>query len=129
MKTAYLLDKWWLDWSRRLNFDETCLALSPAGPHGWWWKAKDEKAGFQRPSKQAVSVTLVTSAAKAKVAAQIFLRGGAEKDISQTSTEVWMSCSHNHWVFTETLRRIPNPCNTTDQIAIRRTHRALPNDK
>ena len=52
MKIAFLLDEWGLDWTRTYNFDETCLCLSPTGSHGWWWK----------PSKQAVTVTLVTSA-------------------------------------------------------------------
>eukprot|EP00971_Amphidinium_carterae_P178701 3544845-Amphidinium_carterae.2 len=63
MKIAFLLDKWRLDWTRCFNFDETCLALSPTGIHGWWWKGKDEKAGFQKPT-----VTLATLGVKAKVA-------------------------------------------------------------
>eukprot|EP00971_Amphidinium_carterae_P020287 399740-Amphidinium_carterae.1 len=83
MKIAYLLDEWGLDWTRCFNFDETCLALSPTGTHGWWWKGKDEKPGFQRPSKQAVTVSLVTSAVKAKVVAQIIFHGATDKVIPQ----------------------------------------------
>eukprot|EP00971_Amphidinium_carterae_P284846 5654930-Amphidinium_carterae.4 len=106
MKIAYLLDEWGLDWTRCFNFDETCLALSPTGTHGWWWwKGKDERAGFQRPSKQAVTVTLVTSAVKAKVAAQIIFHGATDKVIPQVVTEVWMSCSPNHWASTQTLQQ------------------------
>eukprot|EP00971_Amphidinium_carterae_P230129 4567317-Amphidinium_carterae.1 len=97
MKIAYLLDKWGLDWAR---------TASPTGTHGWCWKGKDEKAGLQRPSKQAVTVTLVTSAVKAKVAAQIIFHGATEKAIPQVVIEVWMSCSPNHWVSTQTLQQL-----------------------
>ena len=71
MKIAFLLDEWGLDWTRTYNFDETCLALSPTGSHSWWWKGKNDKPQFQKPTKQAVTVTLVTSAARAQVAASM----------------------------------------------------------
>ena len=88
MKIAFLLDEWSLDWTRTYNFDETCLFLSPTGSHGWWWKAANEKPEIQRPSKQAVIVTLSTSAVRAQVAAQCIFHGITERvvpNLPQTS--------------------------------------------
>ena len=106
MKIAFLLDTWGLDWTRTYNFDETCLSLSPTGSHGWWWKGKNEKPEFQRPSKQAVTVTLVTSPVRAQVAAQCIFHGTTERVVPDLATDVWMTCSHNHWASTETLRQL-----------------------
>ena len=86
-----------LDWTRTYNFDETCLCLSPTGSHGWWWKGANEKPEFQRPSKQAVTVTLVTSAVRAQVAASCIFHGITERVWPELATDVWMSYSHNHW--------------------------------
>ena len=52
------------------TFVDTCLSLSPIGSHGWWWKGENQKPQFQKPTKQAVTVTLVTSAVRAQVVAQ-----------------------------------------------------------
>ena len=106
MKVAFLLDEWSLYWTRTFNFDETCLCLSPIGSHGWRWKDANEKLEFQRPFKQAVTVTLVTSAVRAQVAAQCIFHGTTERVVPDFATEVWMTCSHNHWVSTETLRQL-----------------------
>ena len=91
-----------LDWTRMYNFDETCLCLSPTGSHGWWWNGANAKPEFQRPSKQAVTVTLVTSAVRAQVAAQCIFHGITERVVPDLATDVWMTYSHNHWTSTET---------------------------
>ena len=83
---------------RTYNFDETCLCLSPTGSHGWWWKGANKKAEFQRPSKQAVTVTLVTSAVRAQFAAQCIFHGTTERVVPDLATDVWMTYSHNNWV-------------------------------
>ena len=105
MKIAFLLDTWGLDWTRTYNFDETRLCLSPTGSHGWWWKGANEKPEFQRPTKQAVTVTLVTSAVRAQVAAQCIFHGITERVVPDLATDVWMTCSHNHRASTKTLRQ------------------------
>ena len=104
MKIAFLLDTSSLDWTWTCNFDETCLCLSPTGSHGWWWKGANDKLKFQRPSKQAVTVTVVTSAVRAQVAAQCIFHGITERVVPDLATDVWMTLSHNHWASTETLR-------------------------
>ena len=42
---------------------------------------KDEKPEFQKPIKQAVTVTLVTSAVRAQVAAQCIFHGTTEREV------------------------------------------------
>ena len=106
MKIAFLLNEWGLDWTRTNNFDETCLSLSPTGSHSWWWKGKNRKPQFQRPTKQAVTVTLVTSAVRAQVAAQRTCHGTTERVVPDLTTDVWMTCSHNHWASKDTLRQL-----------------------
>ena len=86
MKVAFLLDEWGLDWTRTYNFDETCLCLSPTGSHGWWWKGANEKLEFQRPSKQAVTVTLVTFAVRAQVAAQCIFHGTTDRVVPDSQS-------------------------------------------
>ena len=106
MKIAFLLDEWGLDWTWTYNFDETCLCLSPTGSHGWWWKGANDKQEFQRPSKHAVTVTLVTTAVRAEVAAQCIFHGITERVVPDLATDVWMTFSHNHWTSMETLRQL-----------------------
>ena len=65
-----------------------------------------EKPKFQRPTKQAVNVTLVTSAVRAQVAAQCIFHGITERVVPDLATVVWMTYSHNHWASTETLRQV-----------------------
>ena len=88
MKIAFLLDERDLDWTRTCNFDETCLCLSPTGSHGWWWKGANEKPEFQRPSKHAVTVTLVTSAVRANVAGHCIFHGITERVVPDLATDV-----------------------------------------
>ena len=64
------------------------------------------KPEFQRPSKQAITVTLVTSAVRAQVAAQCIFHGISERVVPDLATDVWMTYSHNHWASTETLRQL-----------------------
>ena len=94
--------------SRCYNFDGTCLALAPTGTHGWWWTGRSSKPQFQRPTKQAVTVTVVTSPVEAKVRAQVIFHGTTQRVVPDVATDVWMSCSHNHWASTDTSRQLFN---------------------
>ena len=93
MKIAFVLDEWGLDWTKTYNFDETCLSLSLTGSHGWWWKGKNQKPQFQKPTKQAVTVTLVTSAVRAQVAAQCTFHGTTERVVPDLTTDDLLSQS------------------------------------
>ena len=106
MKIAFLVDEWGPDWTRTYNFDGTCLSLSPTDSHGWWWKGKNQKPQFQKPTKQAVTVTLITSAVRAQVAAQCIFHGTTEHVVPDLTTDVSMTCSHNDWASTDTLRQL-----------------------
>ena len=70
------------------------------------WKGSNEEPEFQRPLKQAVTVTLVTSAVRAQFAAQCIFHGTTERVVPDLATNVWMAYSHNHWASTETLRQL-----------------------
>ena len=62
----------------------------------------ERKTVFQRPSKHSVTVTLVTSAVRAQVAAKCIFLGVTERVVPDLATDVWMTyCSS-----TETLRQL-----------------------
>ena len=92
--------------TRTYNFDETCLSLTPTGSNGWWLKGENQKPQFQKPTKQAVTVTLDTSAVRAHVAAHCIVHGTTERVVPDLTTDVWMTNSHNHWASTDARERL-----------------------
>ena len=69
----------------------------------WQSRQATEKPEFRRPSKQVVTVTVVTSAVRAQVAAQCIFHGVTERVVPDLATDVWMTCSHNRWASMKTL--------------------------